>query len=169
MENYVANVIPHLQQWWPVIIRLAYLIGIVFAVVSLVQAVSRKQRFNRSTAVWSFICAVLLLNLPALMDSLSMTVFNQSSEQALSYSPPSSPGSIYIQFAAVYAIATVGLIGIARGLCLIRDTPNQSMNFSRGLVHLFGGILAVNLVTFLRGLGATVGGDVQTYIANIIG
>ena len=46
MENYVANVIPHLQQWWPVIIRLAYLIGIVFAVVSLVQAVSRKQRFR---------------------------------------------------------------------------------------------------------------------------
>ena len=168
MENYVANVIPHLQQWWPVIIRLAYLIGIVFAVVSLVQAVSRKQRFNRSTAVWSFICAVLLLNLPALMDSLSMTVFNQSSEQALSYSPPSSPGSIYIQF-AVYAIASIGVIGIARGLCLIRDTPNQSMNFSRGLVHLFGGILAVNLVTFLRGLGATVGGDVPTYIANIIG
>ena len=165
MENYVANVIPHLQQWWPVIIRLAYLIGIVFAVVSLVQAVSRKQRFNRSTAIWSFICAVLLLNLPALMNSLSMTVFNQSSEQALSYSPPSSPGSIYIQF-AVYAIASIGVIGIARGLCLIRDTPNQS---SRGLVHLFGGILAVNLVTFLRGLGATVGGDVQTYIANIIG
>ena len=99
------------------------------------------------------------------MDSLSMTVFNQSSEQALSYSPPSSPGSIYIQF----AVSSIGVIGIARGLCLIRDTPNQSMNLSRGLVHLFGGILAVNLVTFLRGLGATVGGDVQTYIANIIG
>ena len=168
MENYVANVIPHLQQWWPVIIRLAYLIGIVFAVVSLVQAVSRKQRFNRSTAVWSFICAVLLLNLPALMDSLSMTVFNQSSEQSLSYSPPSSPGSVYIQF-AVYAIATVGIIGIARGLCLMRDTPNQPANLSRGIVHLFGGILAVNLVTFLRGIGATIGGDVQTYIARIIG
>ena len=43
-----------------------------------------------------------------------MTVFNQSSEQSLSYSPPSSPGEVYIQF-AVYAIATVGLIGIARG------------------------------------------------------
>ena len=102
------------------------------------------------------------------MDSLSMTVFNQSSEQALSYSPPSSPGSIYIQF-AVYAIASIGVIGIARGLCLIRDTPNQSMNLSRGLVHLFGGILAVNLVTFLRGIGATIGGDLQTYIANILG
>lgn len=71
--------------------------------------------FNRSTAVWTFVCAVLLLNLPALMYSLSMTVFNQSSEQSLSYSPPSSPGSVYIQF-AVYAIATMGVIGIARGL-----------------------------------------------------
>ena len=97
-----------------------------------------------------------------------MTVFNQTSEQSLSYSPPSSPGSVYIQF-AVYAIQTVGLIGIMRGLCLLRDTPNQSMNFSRGIVHLFGGIIAVNLVNFLRGIGATVGGDVQTYVAKIIG
>lgn len=168
MDNYVANVIPHLQQWWPVLVRLAYLIGVSFAVMSLGQAVSHKHRFNRSTAVWTFVCAVLLLNLPALMDSLSMTVFNQSSEQSLSYSPPSSPGSVYIQF-AVYAIATVGVIGIARGLCLMRDTPNQPMNLIRGIVHLFGGILAVNLVTFLRGIGATIGGDVQTYIARILG
>ena len=168
MENYVANVIPHLQQWWPVFVRLAYLIGVVFAVVALAQAVSQKQRFNRSLAVWSFFCAVLLLNLPTLMDSLSMTVFNQTSEQTLSYSPPSSPGAVYIQF-AVYAIATVGIIGIIRGLCLLRDTPNQAMNFSRCIVHLFGGIIAVNLVTFLRGIGATLGGDVQTTIAKILG
>jgi hypothetical protein len=69
----------------------------------------------------------------------------------------------------VYGIATVGAIGIARGICLLRDTPAQAMNFSRGIVHLFGGIIAVNLVTFLRGIGATIGGDVQTYIAKIIG
>lgn len=122
MDNYVANVIPHLQQWWPVLVRLAYLIGVSFAVMSLGQAVSHKHRFNRSTAVWTFVCAVLLLNLPALMDSLSMTVFNQSSEQSLSYSPPSSPGSVYIQF-AVYAIATVGVIGIARGCVSCATRP----------------------------------------------
>ena len=168
MENYVANVIPHLQQWWPVVMVLAYVVGIGFAMVSLAQSISHKHRFNRSTAVWTLWAAVLLLNLPALMDSLSMTVFNQSSEQALSYSPPSSPGAIYIQF-AVYGIATVGVIGIIRGLCLLRDTPNQAMNFSRCIVHLFGGIIAVNLVTFLRGIGATLGGDVQTTIAKIIG
>ena len=43
------------------------------------------------------------------------------------------------------------------------------MNFSRCIVHLFGGIIAVNLVTFLRGIGATLGGDVQTTIVKIIG
>ncbi len=168
MENYVANVIPHLQQWWPVIITLAYLVGVSFTVVAAVQAISQKNRFNRATAGWSFLAAVLLLNLPALMDSLSMTVFNQSSQQSLSYSPPSSPGSVYIQF-ATYAIMTVGAIGIARGICLMRGTPNQAMNMSRGIVHLFGGILAVNIIPFLRGIGATVGGDVQSYIAKIIG
>lgn len=168
MENYVANVIPHLQQWWPSLIRLFYLIGIVFGIISFIQAVNPKHRFNRGIAGWAFVTAVLLLNFPALMDSLAMTVFNQTSEQTLSYSPPSSPGSVYIQF-AVYAIATVGIIGIARGLCLIRYASQQGMNFSRGIVHIFGGIIAVNLVTFLRGIGATIGGDVQSYIAKIIG
>jgi hypothetical protein len=147
---------------------LSYLVGVVFIMVAAAQAISEKQRFNRSAAVWSFFAAVLLLNLPTLMDSLSMTVFNQSSEQTLSYTPPSHPGSVYLQF-AVYAIMTVGVIGIARGIALMRDTPNQPMNMSRGIVHLFGGILAVNIVTFLRGIGATVGGDVQTYITQIIG
>jgi len=168
MENYVANVIPHLQQWWPVIITLAYLVGVAFTVVAAVQAISHKHRFNRATAMWSFWAAVLLLNLPTLMDSLSMTVFNQSSEQSLSYSPPSHPGAVYLQF-AVYGIMTVGAIGIARGICLMRDTPNQAMNMSRGIVHLFGGILAVNIIPFLRGIGATVGGDVQSYVTKIIG
>lgn len=168
MENYVANVIPHLQLWWPAVIVLAYAVGVGLAVLSLVRMAGRAQRGGRGTAYFTFVSAVLLLNLPAFMDSLSLTVFNQTSEQTLSYAPPSSPGSVYIQF-ALYAIMTVGVIGIIRGICLLRDSPNQAMSFSRGIVHIVGGIIAVNLVTFLRGIGATVGGDVQTYIARIIG
>lgn len=168
MENYVSNVIPHLQQWWPVLIVIAYTIGVGLAVLSFVQAVSRRNRDNRRMALWTFFAAVMLLNLPALMDSLSMTVFNQSSEQTMSYSPPSSPGSVYIQF-AVYAIMTVGIIGIVRGVCLLRDSSSHASSVARGIVHMTGGIIAVNIVTFLRGIGATVGGDVQSYIATIIG
>lgn len=168
MENYIANVIPHLQQWWPALIVIAYTIGVGLAVLSFFQAVSKRNRDNRTMAIWTFLAAVLLLNLPTLLDSLSITVFNQSSEQSLSYSPPSSPGSVYIQF-AVYAIMTVGIIGIVRGVCLLRDSSSHAGNIARGIVHMIGGIIAVNIVTFLRGIGATVGGDVQSYIATIIG
>lgn len=168
MENYVANVIPHIQQWWPVVLTLSYLIGLIFGVVSLAQSVDHKHKFNRMTAVWAFVCAVLLMNLPAMMDSLAMSIFNTGSEQSLSYSPPSSPGAVYIQFAVV-AIGIVGLIGISRGICLLRNAAGQPANLSRAIVHIIGGILAVNLVTFLRGIGATIGGDVQSYIAKIIG
>ena len=45
MDNYVANVIPHLQQWWPVIIRLSYLAGLGFALTACVLAISGKHRF----------------------------------------------------------------------------------------------------------------------------
>lgn len=168
MENYVANVIPHLQQWWPVVLTLSYLIGLVFAIVSLFQAVNHKHRFNRAVAIWTFVSAVLLVNLPSIMDSMALSIFNTTSEQSLSYSPPSSPGAVYIQF-AVIAIGFVGLIGIARGICLLRDVGSQPGNLSRGIVHMVGGILAVNLVKFLNGIGATIGGDVQSYIAKILG
>ena len=168
MENYVANVIPHLQQWWPVVLTLSYLVGLIFAIVSLFQSVDHKNKFNRMTAVWTFVSAVLLSNLPSMLDSMAMSIFNSGSEQSLSYSPPGSPGAVYIQF-AVIAIRFVGLIGIARGICLLRGVSSQPGNLSRGIVHMVGGIIAVNLVTFLQGIGATIGGDVQSYIAKIIG
>ncbi len=34
---------------------------------------------------------------------------------------------------------------------------------------MIGGIIAVNLVEFLRGIGATLGGDVQSHINTILG
>lgn len=168
MENYISNIIPHLQQWWPVILVLSYLAGVVFAIVAAAQAISHKHKYTRSVSVWTFFSGVLLLNLPAFLDSLSLTVFNSSSEQTLSYVPPSNPGSVYIQFAA-YAIMSVGLVGVARGICLLRDTPQKPSNLSRGIIHLIGGIIAINIIQFLRGIGATIGGDVQSYISTIIG
>ncbi len=168
MESYVANVIPHLQRWWDVIIILIYLLGAILFFVSASQAISQKHKYNKSIPLWTFYSSVLLLNLPALLDALSMTVFNVSSEQTLSYTPPDNPGKIYIQF-AVYAIMTIGLIGVGRGVCLLRDTPAKPSNLSRAVVHLSGSTLAINIVNFLRGIGATVGGDVQSYISTIIG
>ena len=100
MENYVANVIPHLQQWWGTIIVISYVIGIGLALRALFIAATSNNRINKNSALLALTAAMLLLNLPSLMDSLSMTIFNQGSEQALSYSPPSHPGSIYIQFAS---------------------------------------------------------------------
>ncbi len=168
MTSYVANVIPHLQAWWPVLFILAYFSGFIFFLVSCAQLISHEHRYQRTIAIWSFSRSILLLNIPPFLDALAMTIFNQSSEQSLQYTPPASFGSEYIQF-AVFAIALVGLIGIIRGTFLLRSTAQQASHFYSGLVHMCGGILAVNLVTFLRGIGATIGGDVQTYITTIIG
>jgi hypothetical protein len=167
MENYVANVIPHLQQWWQTIIVIIYVLGLITAFRALYVTADNKNRVSKRSTLLAITAAVLLLNMPSFMDSLSMTLFNQSSEQSLSYSPPSSPASVYIQF-AVYAIMTIGLIGIARGICLLAE-EQQSRSIARAITHIVGGIIAANIVTFLRGIGATVGGDVQSYIAKIIG
>ncbi len=168
VDNYVANVIPHIQTWWNVIIILIYTVGIILTVAAAAQAISQKHKYNKSIPLWTFYSAILLLNLPALLDALSMTVFNASSEQTLSYTPPGHPGQIYVQF-ATYAIMTVGLIGTARGVSLLRDSPAKPSNLSRAVIHFFGGIIAINIVQFLRGIGATLGGDIQSYITTIIG
>lgn len=41
------------------------------------------------------------------------------------------------------------------------------MNLNQSIIHLFGGILAVNLVTFLRGIGTTIRGNFQASLYNI--
>lgn len=165
--NYIENITNALTPWWNTLIILCYVFGTALCLIAAYQAINSQQKHGGSAFVWTFITAVLLLNLPAFMNSVSMTLFNQASTQELSYTSNAPNVAEYITF-AVRAVMLMGILGVFRGINFLRDTPQRAKDIPRAVTHCIGGTLAINIVQFLHAIGATAGGDIQSYIQIII-
>ena len=168
MESLIGKLIPVFQEWWEPLKILFYFIGTLFLIGGL-QAVTNPLSSNRrGRHLLTIVASILLLNIPSLLDTMSLTFFNSSSEQMLSYAPPAHPGSIYVQ---VFVLGTmvIGLVSLARGCMYLKASNNGEPQVSRAVVHIVAGTLAVNIVQFLHVIGATFGGDVESTINIVIG
>lgn len=166
--DLLQNLIPHLEAWWGPITLIAAAIGLALAVSGLTGlALGNGER--RWKAFASLLSGVLLINLPELMDVLSQTILSADSASPLSYAAPRNHPAGNLVRVSVLVIGLVGLIGVARGVYLLRLAPAEGGGPARALVHLIGGILCVNLVEFLKLLAASLGGEVEAIIATIVG
>jgi hypothetical protein len=127
---------------------------------------SRDRGVGRAWA--ALIVGAIFLNAPAFLDALSQTFLAQNSTQALTYQPPASEGQAYVQF-AVFLTAIVGLIGLGRGLWLLKDSGRNQGFMARGLIHIVGGILCVNLVETIRLIAQALGGGLPEAVRAIFG
>ncbi|MDR1486765.1 MAG: hypothetical protein LBT62_02045 [Deltaproteobacteria bacterium] len=167
-QDLLLNLIPHLETWWGVLEVIVAAIGL-FLVVSGLVGLSGRQDGGKKRALLTLIAGTLMLNAPSLLDAFAQTLFTQNSAEVLSYHPPdSNPASGYIRL-AVLAVALTGLIGVARGLYLMRLSPGEGGGLARALVHMTGGVICVNLVEFLKLLAASLGGDVEILVTSILG
>jgi hypothetical protein len=164
----IESLIPHLSIWWGTIKALITLAGFILFFWTLLQMSGNRERRSWGRHIFALVAAVLLININPLLDSLARSLFGTDSIQSLSYQPPEHPARFYIQF-AIYLIAIIGLIGIARGILLLKDSGSQPGRLSVALVHIFGGILCVNLVTTLKVMGRSLGREVLELITIITG
>lgn len=165
--DYVQNVIDAITPWWTTITILCYVIGIALGLFAAFQSVNSRNKFDTFSGLWTVIAAIFMLNLPAFLNSVSLSIFSANSTQTLSYTSDASYASEYITF-AVRAVMLIGLVSVIRGTNFLRDTPQRAKDIPRAIVHVVSGTLAINIVQFFQGIGATVGGDVQSYIEAII-
>ncbi len=162
--NYLNNIINSLTPWWTTVTILAYLIGISLFVVSAHSALNNAREKTSNNYIWLFFASVLCLNLPAFLNSISVTIFNNGSvNNILAYTSNVKNGAGYITF-AIRAVMIIGLVGVIYGINLLRDTAQRAKDIPKAMSHLIGGTLAVNIVQFLQMIGATAGGDVKSYI-----
>ena len=118
--------------------------------------------------VLSLTAGVLLINSGPLMDALAGALFGTGSVKSLSYQAPGHPARLYIEF-AVHLTALVGLVGIGRGVLMLKDADRGPGRLSAALAHIFVGIICVNLVAFLKAVGRSMGQDVLGLITAITG
>ena len=166
--DILSSLAPHLAAWWTPITLIAAAAGLWLSISGLM-ALASERPGSKGRALAALVSGVLLLNLPDLMDALRQTLLSADSASPLSYAAPMGHPAGSLVRVVVLAIGLVGLVGVARGVYLLRLSPSEGGGVPRALVHLAGGILCVNLTEFLRLLAASLGGDAQALVEAIVG
>jgi len=173
--DILANIAASLEPVERLITGLAYLMGIAFAFKAIyslkVYGEARTMMSSNASMkepVTYLVVAAIFIYLPAAMDVLLMTTFGDST--ILNYAPVSSPNSfIDALFGAQSAVGrplsliiqVIGLIAFVRGWVLIArggGQGGQPGTTGKGLMHVFGGILAINIVKTLEIVNNTLYG-----------
>jgi len=152
----------------------AYLIGIAFAI----KALHCLKSFGESKTMMSgnasmkeplayFLVAGMLIYLPTGFEILMNSTFGPNSS-ILAYADSGNPtidalfgpdSSVGRPLALI--IQTIGLISFIRGWVLIAKSASQGQppgGTGKGLIHVFGGILAMNIVGTLQIINNTIYG-----------
>lgn len=149
----------------------AYLLGIAFALKALYSLKiygEAKTMQSSSTSIkeplFNLMIAGFLVFFPTGFDLMMNTTFGYSN--ILAYSDSSLTDSLFgnnsqLGNAVVVIFQTIGLYAFTRGWVLIARAAGQGQQpggTGKGLMHIFGGILAVNIVGTLEILNNTLFG-----------
>ncbi|MDR2340319.1 MAG: hypothetical protein LBF40_09355 [Deltaproteobacteria bacterium] len=167
-DGIISNLAPHLQEWWVAIRTILSLCGFLLFLWGLSGLAKDRERRGLARNVLILVCAVLLINNGPLLDALSYSVIGSQSVKSLSYQAPPHPAKHYIQF-AVHLVAIIGLIGIGRGVLMLKDMGAQPGRLGTALAHIVGGILCVNLVETLKIMARSMGSETLDLITAITG
>jgi hypothetical protein len=166
-QDILANLIPHLETWWGVLGVIVSLVGLTLAVKGLAGLAGRGQG-GPGAAFLTLLSGIILLNAPEFMDALAQSLFGRDSAEVLSYRPPNHAASGILRL-VVLVVGLTGVIGLARGVWLLRVAEERGGGLPRALVHIVGGVLCVNLVELLGLLAASLGGEVESLVSSVLG
>ena len=173
--DILANVANNMQSVERLVSGGAYLMGIAFAfkaIYSLKQHGEQKSMMSSNTSIKEplvfFLVAGMLVYLPSAFHVVMQTTFGYSN--VLAYAPTNSSNNalsvLFGQDSAVgpslsIIIQTIGLIAFVRGWVLVARSASQGQppgGMGKGLTHVFGGILAMNIVGTLQVINNTLYG-----------
>ncbi len=158
-----------LQRIYPLVKTSGILAGFALIGASLL-ALKNRQAANRPVlpALAGMACGVLLASVGSFVDALTMAVFRENAPDGISsVSLPSLGGLEHMVGVAVAIVMVVGAYQVVKGLVLMREAAEGSRTFWPGLTHVLGGVLCINIQTFMTALGATFGGTLQDVISTI--
>ena len=114
----------------------------------------------------------LLMSFKAFLDAVSLTLFRDSAPAALApggtMAGPLAPLDPMIRL-ALAVVMLVGLYQCAKGLVLLKRAAFGGGGFWQGATHILGGICCVNIETFMRALGGTLGGSFRQLVEALLG
>jgi len=161
----------NIAQLGPLITYIAVIVGLLLVISGMYRWAMSGRRGDISSggAIARIVTGTLLVSIGPTMNSISQTLFNKGTDNLLSYvPPPSNPGG-GIMTVVVYAVQIVGLYAVIKGLYILATAWDGRGGAGAAVAHLTGGILAVNIVTFLNVVANTLGGTMPSLVTSIFG
>ena len=149
------------------LIVLCYAIGVGLSIA----AVMKLKKYGTRTAFMSvemsmvgpflqFFIGVALFYMPYFISAINLTIFTSSGVMSeLSYTTNSTDYQTYVE-PILGIIQIIGIIAFMRGWLLLAKATNPGQQpgaISKGVTHIIGGILAVNIRTFITVIYQTLG------------
>ena len=155
------------------VVAIAYVIGMWFIISAIIElkTVGQSQAQTSQThgaisgPIIKLVVGVLLLYLPSTVDVGVLTLWGQgafnSGASILSYTPKASDPFAPAKAGAIAVVRVVGYVSFVRGLVMLSHTSNQGGGqpgtFGKGIAHIIGGILAINIVATIAIISNSLG------------
>jgi len=153
------------------VVATAYVTGLWFIISAIQQlktigqSQQTMQQHTLGGPLIKFIVGLMLLYLPSVIDISVWTIWGHSAmgsaaEEVMSYNPSPGPYS-QAKEGAIALVRVVGYVSFVRGLIVLSHAGStqsaQPGSIGKGIIHMIGGILAINIVETIRIIGNTLG------------
>lgn len=180
--DMATNMLNQLPAFWTLLNLVAVLIGLymivngLFEVAMTAKGGGQTWGRNRNSYAGGFAGVLfggLLMSISAYTDALSQSLFNQPSGVGI-LSAATVGGSLGAQYASAIAlmftvVRLVGLWAVIKGVMLFHRGAEEYQKTGLAWTHTIGGIIAINMTTFLGLISGWIGGDAQTTLNQILG
>ena len=167
LTQILYNVQQHLNPLWSFLIALCWVLGFLFMGTAILklksygqQTVMMSSHASMGPALAYVVVGAGLIYTPHLLDTLYLTLWNYGIHDVKGYGDAAGGSIEEIMGPITQVIQVIGLIAFIRGWISLLRLGHQGSppgTLSKGLLHMTGGILAINIMGTLDVLKATFG------------
>lgn len=166
-----ASVAASLQHFYPLIKAASVLSGLTvtgFSLLWLYRSAEEHRRVLPGLA--GLVVGAMLTSFTGVLDALTMTIFQESAPEDLATVQAASAGGLEnMVVLALTIVMVVGLYQVLKGLIMLKQSAEGAHTFWSAATHITGGILCLNIRSFMLALGATLGGSVEEVVSALLG
>ncbi len=167
-----GNLANDLADWYGLIHISCLILGIAVMGLSLFSIYRRTEdRRSPGAAIGGVFVGALMLSFTSFVDMVSISMFNDSAPHGLSTNDIKVAGGELEPMIrlAVIVVMLVGMFQVVKGLVMLKQNAEGAARFWPAVTHILGGVLCINIKTFMLTLGNTIGGPLQETIKKLLG
>lgn len=164
-----SNIEASMEKVYPAMVNACYICGyfLIAKAIFKLKKLGHKTAFMGSSGnligpIALILLGVILINTPAFIKLLVQTMYNNKIQSTISWSNQQSGQESW--FASIIPIISlvqvIGIFAFLRGVIILTKACNENAqpgNIPKGLMHILGGVMAINITGTIDLINSTLG------------